>query len=202
MIESANLDIQPLTPARFDDLAALFEEGGDPRWCWCTYFRVRGRTWANATAANNRAELERLTAHDQDEHPAPGLLAYRDARAIGWVSLAPREDYERLASSKVIAPLDDTPVWSIVCFVVSRRSRGGGVAAALLDAAIAYARKRGATTLEAYPVDTGEGRVPAANAYRGTLAMFERAGFTVAARRQWSASTPVRPIVRKSLTSP
>ena len=118
------------------------------------------------------------------------------------MSLAPREDYERLAHSKVLAPLDDTPVWSIVCFVVSRGSRGAGVAAALLDAAIAYARDRGATTLEAYPVETGKGRVPAANAYHGTLAMFERAGFRVAARRQWNPSTPVRPIVRKSLASP
>jgi hypothetical protein len=26
--------------------------------------------------------------------------------------------------------------------------------------------------------------------------MFERAGFGVAARRQWSATTPIRPIVR------
>lgn len=201
MTEPATIHIQPLTPARFGDLAALFEEGGDPKWCWCTYFRVRGRTWANATPTGNRAELEGLTARDQDEHPAPGLLAYRDGRAIGWVSLAPREDYERLANSKVMAPLDDTPVWSIVCFVVSRPSRGRGVAAALLDAAIAYARERGATTLEAYPVDTGEGRVPAASAYHGTLAMFEHAGFTVAARRQWNESSPVRPIVRLDLAA-
>lgn len=119
---------------------------------------------------------------------------------MGWVSLGPREDYERLAYSKVLAPLDETPVWSIVCFVVSRRSRGQGVAAALLDAAIDYTREQGATTLEAYPVDTGEGRVPAVNAYHGTLAMFERAGFIVAARHQWNASTPVRPIVRLALT--
>jgi hypothetical protein len=46
---------------------------------------------------------------------APGLVAYRDDRAVGWVSLAPREDYERLATSKILAPLDDVPVWSIVC---------------------------------------------------------------------------------------
>ena len=70
----------------------------------------------------NRAELKALTKR---KHLAPGLVAYRDDRAVGWVSLAPREDYERLAYSKVLAPLDDTPVWSIVCFVVSRRSRPG-----------------------------------------------------------------------------
>ena len=196
MTTGGGLEIVPLTSSRFGDLAALFEEGGDPKWCWCTYFRVRGRSWANATRESNRKELEGLAAIDPDDHPSPGLLAYRDGRVIGWVSLGPREDYDRLAYSKVLAPVDDAPVWSIVCFVVSRRSRGKGVAAALLDAAIAHAQAHGASILEAYPVDTGEGRVSAASAFQGTLSMFERAGFRVVARRQYNASAPVRPIVR------
>jgi GNAT superfamily N-acetyltransferase len=199
--DSHGLDIVPLTPARFVDLAALFEEGGDPKWCWCTYYRVRGRSWANATRESNRAELEQLAARDPEAHTAPGLLCYRDGRAIGWVSLGPRDDYDRLAHSKLLAPVDDSPVWSIVCFVVSRRSRGKGVAAALLDAAIAYAQDHGASTLEAYPIDPGEGRVAAASAFHGTLPMFERVGFRVVARRKWNASTPERPIVRFDLTS-
>ena len=189
------LDVRPLTPERFADLAALFDEGGDPKWCSCVYFRFRGRDWTNSTGSENRATLQDLAGRDL----APGLVAYRDGRAVGWVSLAPREDYERLAYSKILAPLDDAPVWSIVCFVVSRRVRGQGLAAALLDAAIDYARDYGATTLEAYPVDTTDGRVPPANAYHGTLAMFERAGFTVVERRRWNATTPVRPIVRLAL---
>lgn len=199
MAESTAAVVRALTPERFPDLAALFEEGGDPRWCWCTYFRFRGRSWSNSTAAGNRAALHELAERDPGEHPAPGLVAYRGERAIGWVSLAPRADYERLAHSTVLAPVDDVPVWSIVCFVVSRRARGQGVATALLAAAVAYARDRGATTLEAYPVDPGEGRIPAANAYHGTLSMFERSGFRVVARRQWNATAPVRPIVRLDL---
>jgi GNAT superfamily N-acetyltransferase len=196
MSEPPVIGVLPLTPARFPDLATLFEEGGDPKWCWCTYFRSRGRDWSNSTAAGNRAELKALAKRDL----APGLVAYRDDRAVGWVSLAPREDYKRLATSKILAPLDDVPVWSVVCFVVSRRSRRQGVAATLLDAAIEYARQHGATTLEAYPVEVPKGeRIPAANAYHGTLTMFERAGFTVVERRQWNATTPVRPIVRRAL---
>jgi GNAT superfamily N-acetyltransferase len=189
------LDVRPLTRDRFPDLAALFEEGGDPKWCWCVYFRFRGRDWSDSTAADNRAALESLA-----ERPlAPGLVGYRDGRAVGWVSLGPREDYERLSYSKILAPVDDTPVWSIVCFVVSRKVRGQGVGAAMLAAAIAFARAHGATTLEAYPVDVSAGRVPAANAFHGTAAMFERAGFVVVERRQWNPSTPVRPIVRLAL---
>ena len=189
------VDVLPLTPERFGDLAALFAEGGDPKWCWCVYFRFRGRDWSDSTAPENRAALESLA-----ERPlAPGLVGYRDGRAVGWVSLGPREDYERLSYSKILAPVDDTPVWSIVCFVVSRRARGKGLAAALLDAAVTYAREEGATTLEAYPVDARDGRIPAANAFHGTLTMFEKAGFHVVERRQYNATSPIRPIVRRSL---
>ena len=156
----------PLTPDTFPDLAALFEEGGDPKWCWCTYFRVRGRDWTNSTAEGNRAELDGLAGQD----PAPGLLAYRGDRAIGWVSLGPREDFARLANSKILAPIDDTPVWSIVCFVVSRKIRGGRASPRRSStAAIDYARDRGATMLEAYPVDTAGEKIAPANAFHGTL---------------------------------
>ncbi len=192
------LEIVPLTPDRFADLAALFEEGGDPRWCWCTYFRVRGRDWTNSTADGNRADLQGLAGGEL----APGLLAYEGDRAVGWVSLGPREDFARLASSKILAPIDDTPVWSIVCFVVSRRKRGQGIATALLDAAADYAQDCGATTLEAYPVDTAGEKIAPANAFHGTLRMFERAGFTVLDRRRWNKTSPVRPIVRRGLTLP
>jgi GNAT superfamily N-acetyltransferase len=194
-LDATDLSIVPLTPERLDDLATLFDQGGDPKSCWCAWFRVRGRSWSNATPAANRSLLGELAGRA----PAPGLVAYREGRAVGWVSLGPREDYERLAYSTVLAPLDDLPVWSIVCFVVGRRERGQGIAGALLDAAIDHARANGATTLEAYPADTGGTRVPSAVAFKGTLSMFERAGFTEVARRQASASSATRPIVRLDL---
>jgi ribosomal protein S18 acetylase RimI-like enzyme len=185
----------PLTPDRIADLATLFDAGGDPKWCWCAFFRFRGRDWTNSTAARNREALERLAA----EQPAPGLVAYEGEGVVGWVSLGPREAYERLAYSKVLTPVDDTPVWSIVCFVVGRQRRGHGVADALLGAAVEHARKHGATMLEAYPVDTSGDRIPSANAYKGTLSMFERAGFEVVERRQATADSTPRPVVRLAL---
>jgi ribosomal protein S18 acetylase RimI-like enzyme len=196
---SAALEIHPLTPDRLPDLAALFAEGGDPKRCWCAFFRVRNADVVTWDAKSNRAVLEQAVDATGAEGRSPGLIAYRDASAVGWVSLGPRDDYARLQASKVLGPLDDKPVWSIVCFVVSRRARRQGVARALLDAAIAYARERGATLLEAYPVETGGDRMPSANLYKGTLAMFERAGFTVVERRQFSSTTPVHPIVRRAI---
>ena len=159
------------------------------------WFRKSGTTWNKSSAADNRAGLEELAAGAL----APGLVAYRDGRAIGWVSLAPREDYERLTRAKVLAPIDDKPVWSIVCFVVSRSARGSGVAKALLEAAVSFAREHGATTLEAYPVASERGRVPAADAFHGTQSMFERAGFAVVEVRRFNATSPPRPIMRREL---
>jgi GNAT superfamily N-acetyltransferase len=196
---TAELQIHPLTPARLPDLAALFGQGGDPKWCWCAYFRVRGMTWTNSTPKRNRSVLESAVARGAGSGRAPGLVAYRDGEAVGWVGLAPREEYERLAHSTVLAPLDERPVWSIVCFVVGRADRGRGVADALLAAAVDYARDHGATLLEAYPVDTSGGRLPSANVYHGTLSMFERAGFHVATRRQATRMSTPRPIVRRAI---
>ena len=194
------LDIQPLTPERLPDLASLFEQGGDPKWCWCAYFRIRGFDFSKGGKPRHRQAMESAVDENAREGRAPGLVAYDGGEAVGWVSVGPREDYERLAYSKVLAPIDDKPVWSIVCFVVGRRSRGQGVANKLLEAAIDYARDHGATMLEAYPVEVPKGtRIGPGDVYKGTVSMFTRAGFKVIERRQWNATTPVRPIVRRAI---
>ena len=194
------LDIQPLTPERLPDLASLFEQGGDPKWCWCAYFRIRGFDFSSGGKARHRQAMESAVDENAREGRTPGLVAYDGDEAVGWVSVGPREDYERLAYSKVLAPIDDKPVWSIVCFVVGRRSRGQGVANKLLEAAIDYARDHGATMLEAYPVEVPKGkRIGPGDVYKGTVSMFTRAGFKVVERRQWNATTPVRPIVRRAI---
>ena len=190
---TAELEIHPLTPKRLPDLASLFEQGGDPKWCWCASFRVRGMDFTKARPADNRAVLEKAARTDARKGRAPGSIAYRDGEAIGWVSLAPREDFERLEHSTVLARVDEKPVWSIVCFVVGRRARGQGVAKALLAAAIEYARDHGATLLEAYPADAAPVASRRANAYMGTLSMFERAGFKEVERRQANGSVARAP---------
>jgi len=60
----------------------------------------------------------------------------------------------------------------------------------LLDGAIAYARKRGATLLEAYPVDK-RSRSHDDSMWFGAKSMYDDAGFKEVARRK-----PTRPIVR------
>ena len=112
---------------------------------------------------------------------------------VGWISLGPRPDYARLARSPTMRAVDDAPVWSIVCFVVPSAFRGQGVSRELLAGAVAFARRRGATLLEAYPVDRA---VPGAShaPWFGSKTLFDEAGFTEVARRR-----PARPIVRLKL---
>ena len=194
------LVIEPLTPERLPDLASLFEQGGDPKWCWCAYYRVRSTDFSKASKARHRGIMEGAVVDTAHDGRAPGLVAYDGKDAVGWISIGPREDYERLAYSKVLAPIDERPVWSIVCFVVGRRARGRGIARALLRSGIAYARAHRATTLEAYPVEVpAGGRIPSADAYRGTLSMFEAAGFKVVTRRTPPGGASDRPIVRLEL---
>jgi GNAT superfamily N-acetyltransferase len=185
----ADLDVQPLTKARLPDLAALFDEGGDAKTCQCAFWRVPGSGWQDWTKAKNRAVLASLAGRD----PAPGLVAYRDGRTVGWVSVGPREDYARLERSKVLARIDDKPVWSIVCFFVDARARGRGVSEALLKGAIDYARSEGATMLEAYPIDKKE-RSHSDFMWSGAKGMYDRAGFKEVARRK-----ETRPVMRRSI---
>ena len=86
--------------------------------------------------------------------------------------------------------IDDRPVWSIICFVVPSEYRNEGVAHELLAGAIAYARRRGADVLEAYPIDKDQPTAADASWF-GSKRMFDVAGFREVARRR-----PDRPVVR------
>ena len=128
-----------------------------------------------------------------DRGIVPGLIGYENGVPIAWVSLGPREDYPKLRRSPVMKPVDDRPVWSIVCFFVDRRSRGRGLSERMLRAAVDYARSCGANLVEAYPVDT-DARGDPDSMFFGAKSMCDRAGFREVARRRRT-----RPVMRKAL---
>src|SRR5215207_2370071 len=98
-LAASSIEIVPLTPDRWADVTTLFDEGGDPKTCSCMFWRVRSKDWSFANAAEARDGFRALV--DANHDPAPGLLAYADGRVVGWVSVAPREDYQRLTNSRV-----------------------------------------------------------------------------------------------------
>ena len=165
------------------------------RGCSCMYYRESGqqKSPGNLKPADaRRARMKELVSAG----PPPGLIAYHGDRPVGWVALAPRTEYPKLRRSPIAKPVDEQPVWSIVCFVVPSEWRGRGVASVLLREAIDYARSQGATVLEGYPVDKAE-RSSDNWLWNGTKSMFDKAGFTEVARRR-----PERPVVRLKLENP
>jgi GNAT superfamily N-acetyltransferase len=187
-VAEAELEIHPLTADRWDDLATLFDRPGDQKGCWCMFWRVRGREFDRLGGKGARAAFREVV----EEGPPPGLLAYRDGAPVGWCAVAPRDTYPRVLHSRVLGVADDAPAWAVVCFYVVRNERRGGVAAALLEAAAAFAADHGATVVEGYPKDTEGGRKAASELYVGSMAMFAEAGFEEAAR-----NSPKRPIMRR-----
>src|SRR4030095_6978980 len=82
---------------------------------------------------------------------------------------------------------------SIVCFFVDGNARGRGLSRRMLEAAVDYARSRGARIVEAYPVDKDQ-RTHPDDMFFGAKSIYDRAGFREVARRK-----PTRPVVRKAL---
>jgi ribosomal protein S18 acetylase RimI-like enzyme len=186
------LTVAPLTPDRWADLEMIFNARGCSvaRGCWCMAYRVSGSPAAlppgMTRSRANRAALKALVAAGNP----PGLIGYRGKLPVGWVSIGPREDYARLERSPVMKPVDAQPVWSVICFVVPAQYRGQGVARALLEGAVGYARKHGARLVEAYPVDTPS-RAKDDYMWFGAKSMYDKVGFVEVARRK-----PQRPVVR------
>ncbi|AKJ30556.1 GNAT family N-acetyltransferase [Caldimonas brevitalea] len=183
------VQIHPATPERRADLAAVFEDCGDARRCWCAFFARSRQAFEQGLDGGNKVWF--LSRLDSASRPPPGVLAYVDAQPAGWCAIAPRDDYPRLARSRTLAPLDDTPVWSITCFVVAKRFRRGGLMSALIEGAVGLARDHGAQWVEAYPVDP-QRKMGSSELYHGVLSAFLSAGFEERERR-----SPSRPIVRR-----
>jgi len=183
------LVFRPLTPARWRDLEGLFGPKGACGGCWCMWWRLPNALYWKTRGQGTRRALKRYVEGGM----TPGLLAYEGQRAVGWVAVEPRRAYPRLARSRVLAPVDAKRAWSVTCFYVARDRRGRGLTLALLRAAVAHARRRGARVVEGYPVDTPK-RGADAWMYTGAASVFEQAGFKAAARR-----SKTRPLMRRTL---
>lgn len=182
--------IRPLTGEEWDPLTRLFGRGGASNGCWCQYWRLGPRYHERARELN-RADLE---SEAGQAGPAPGLVAFEGAEAVGWCRVGPKAALPWLAHTRGLGSLDGEGVWSVPCFFVARAHRGRGVSGELIEAAVAYARDAGAVALEAYPIDTTV-RSHTRNLFPGVAATFLARGFTEVAERR----RPDRPTLRLAL---
>jgi GNAT superfamily N-acetyltransferase len=175
-LRSTSIEVLAVTTDRWPDVADLFERkgprGGTPQTdgCWCQFWRLRGGAHWDGHGAGNRGALEEEILAGGE----PGLLAYANGLAVGWCRVGPREAFPRLEHSRKLARVDDEVTWAAVCFYVHPDAKRRGVAAALLDAAVARAGGHGARFVEGYPVRPGHMNI---DAYTGYLPMFLAAGF-------------------------
>jgi hypothetical protein len=124
------IQVAPLTPARWTDLETVFGDGrGACGQCWCMYWRVPRRDFEASIGMRTR-QLFRARV---EAGPPPGLLAYRDLAPVGWVQVGPRADVpgwnsaRRLTAPTAEAPADDPRVWGISCFVTRVGYRRQGI---------------------------------------------------------------------------
>jgi hypothetical protein len=105
------LRVRPATSARWRDLETLFGPRGACAGCWCMCWRLTRAEFNRGKGAGNRRALKRIVA----SRACPGLLGYVDRQPVAWCSIAPREEFPALGRSKILAPVDDAPVWSVTC---------------------------------------------------------------------------------------
>jgi GNAT superfamily N-acetyltransferase len=175
---SSVLEFQPLTQDRWEDFEELFGVHGAYGGCWCMWWRLTRHEFEEQQGEGNRLALKAIVESGE----VPGILAYADGKAVGWCSVAPRERFGALERSRVLRRLDDTPVWSIVCFFVARAYRHSGIAEALLGGAVEYVKSHGGQVVEAYPTQPRASQLPPVSSYMGVPGMFERVGFVESAR--------------------
>lgn len=176
--------IVPASPDCEAGIVSVLDQPGESSHCWCQFHRWSADLWSSREPRENREDLVNLVRDGRE----PGLLALSGEKAVGWAAVAPLAELDRLTTSPFLPQLrpdgDDLDArWSITCFVVLAQARGRGVVRQLVAESVTFARSRGATSIEAYPVDVAT-QAPqlSERLYSGTLPVFLDAGFVEVAR--------------------
>lgn len=188
-----------MTPDRFEDFADVINKNRRANHCWCLSHRLQAKEIEELGGTGPGARERAMRSLCEREHP-PGVVTYLDGEPVGWCNIGPRSEITRLTKSTLMRPVDDLPVWSIVCVVVRSGFRRRGVTEHLIEGAVAYAAANGAPAVEAHPVDPGEQRMDLTMAFVGTRHMFEKAGFAVVGTTDAVASKLPRLVMRRTLT--
>jgi len=177
----------PVSNVRWKDFEKLFGEKGACAGCWCMYWRLKQSVLDAQKGNGNKRAMKRIIGSGK----IPGIIAYAEGEPIGWCSVAPRKDFSRLDNSRILKPVDEKSVWSVVCFFIDKDHRNKGLSVALLNAAKKYVKSCGGKILEGYPIEPKKDKMPDAFAWTGISAGFQSAGFKEVARR-----SETRPIMR------
>ena len=192
------ISVVPANEASWDDLQTIFGERGEPPRCQCKWFKILGSHWRSVPVEERAERLrEQTRCGESAASTTSGLVAYLDGEPVGWCAVEPRIAYPRLLGARVpwagrTEDKTDEGVWAVTCFVTRTGFRRRGVSRALARATVDFARKRGARSLESYPLLVEPGREFGwGELYVGSRSIFADAGFAEVSR-----PTPRRVVMR------
>jgi GNAT superfamily N-acetyltransferase len=151
--------------ASCDDLQTIFGMRGSGFGCRCQRYKLRPRE-----------SFGNFPVED----------AYLGGEPAGWCAVEPRSAYEGLLRVYRVPwegrseDKSDDRVWAVTCFFTRAGFRKRGVSRALAQAAVNFARERGALAVEGYPITTKD--VILQELHVGTERMFAAAGFREVSR--------------------
>jgi len=182
-----NLSVHPLTPNNWSDFEVLFGEKGACGGCWCMWYRLKRSKYESTKGSKNRSMMKKIV----DSGIIPGILAFDGSKPVGWCSLGPREEYTVLSRSRILKPVDNKKVWSIVCIFINKEYRKKGLTEFIIKSALDFTKLNNVKILEAYPIDTENKNYPVVFAHTGFISTYYSIGFKECARR-----SSTRPILR------
>jgi len=167
------LSYKNLSNKTWQDLEILFGEKGACGGCWCMYWRQKSTDYKKNKNEPNKKLLKKLV----DEKKELGLIFYVKDEPIAWCSVSPRQEIYRIQNSRSFKPIDDQPVWSIVCLFIKKSFRKKGLSVQIIKSVIDYCRKKDVKILEAYPSIPYSPKMPDSFAWTGIDTAFLSAGF-------------------------
>jgi GNAT superfamily N-acetyltransferase len=182
-----DLRILPANKASWDHLNAVIGgascHGGR---CYCQRFKLGRNAWPGDDLDRAHILREQTDCGNPGSSATTGVVAYADDEPIGWCNVEPRTAYRYLPSIPWRGRNEDktdASVWAVPCIIVRAGFRRLGVSYALAEAAVTFARERGAGALEGYPMIPDAGKdVPWGELHVGHRNIFVAAGFAEASR--------------------
>jgi GNAT superfamily N-acetyltransferase len=191
----ARVSVVPANQAGCQDLQTVFGSRGTGFRCQCQRYKLAPReSFASFPVEERVFRLRQQTDCGHAESDATsGLVAYIDGEPVGWCAIEPRSAYPGLLRNNRVPWLgrsedkaDDT-VWALTCVFARAGFRRRGVSRALVEAAVTFARHRGARAIEGYPMTRTD--VIDEELHVGTTSIFAAAGFTEV----------IRPTIRRAV---
>lgn len=159
--------IKPLSSSNWNDFVSLMDSDAQCSECWC----LNHREAACATGLSAKHRMQALVSSEE----AQGLLAFQDRQCIGWVSVDPMRTLHGHDCQSTCKEGE----WSIHCIFIKEGFRGTGISTLLIQAAVSYARERGARLISAFPIPNEHRfRYPAGEAeFSGRYSTYAKLGF-------------------------